>query len=68
MSQTVRLHHYRLAIYDLVTAMWLCRDNKHLKNDVLFQNSGVKPAFPIMTKSLKTVNYSRTENDIFVSL
>ena len=27
MSQTFRLHRHRLAIYDLATAMWLCRDN-----------------------------------------
>ena len=30
MPQTVRSHYHRLAIYDLVTAMWLCRDNKVL--------------------------------------
>ena len=42
--------------------------NEHLKNDILFQNSGVKPAFLIMIKSLKPVNYIRTENDTCLSL
>ena len=32
-AQTVSLHHCRLAIYDLVTDMWLCRDNKSVLDD-----------------------------------
>ena len=43
-------------------------EKQTLEKRCLFQNSGMKPAFLIMTKSLKTANYIITENDIFVSL
>ena len=45
-----------------------CIEKQTHKNHDLFYNSGVEPAFLIMTKSLKTVNYIRNENGIFVSL